>query len=84
MKKVISVILVLCLAACLCGCNRTIFDTTWKFDEAILELPDGTIVSGPVVSWTDYEDGDQIQVRIGDKTYLVHSSNITLIAKDPA
>ena len=33
-----------------------------------------------VKSWTDYQDGDQIQVTADDgTTYLVHSSNITLI-----
>ena len=33
---------------------------------------------GAVQSWTDYEDGDQIQVKIDGITYLVHSSNIAL------
>ena len=59
--------------------NRQIFDTTYRFDRAILSLPDGTVVSGKVDSWKDYEDGDQIQVKIKGTTYLVHSSNIVLI-----
>lgn len=64
-----------------CG-NKDMFDTVYTFDKAILSLPDGTVVEGDVVSWTDYEDGDQIQVKIDDKTYLVHSSNIVLINED--
>lgn len=42
-------------------------------------MPDGSVVSGKVSSWRDYEDGDQIQVVIDGVTYLVHSSNIVLM-----
>lgn len=48
-------------------------------DYAILALPDGSIVSGKIDSWKDYDDGDQIQVKIDGTTYLVHSANIALI-----
>ena len=63
------------------GCNEQLIDTTHSFDRAIIELPDGEIVEGKVTSWKDFEDGDQIQVKISGKTYLVHSSNIVLIAE---
>lgn len=61
-----------------CG-NRAVFDTTYTFNRAIVKLADGTIVDGKVQNWTDFEDGDQLQVKINGNTYLVHSSNITLI-----
>lgn len=64
----------------LSGCNKQMIDTTYKFDRAIIELRNGTIVEGKVQSWTDFEDSDQIQVKIDGVTYLVHSSNIDLIA----
>lgn len=84
MKKVISTVLVaamvLSMVFGLSGCgNKQLFDTTYTFNQAIIYLPNGTIVNGKVDSWTDYEDGDQIQVVIDGKTYLVHSSNIALI-----
>ena len=64
----------------LSGCgNKTAFDTTYTFNRAIVKLADGTVVDGRVQSWTDFSDGDQIQVKIYGNTYLVHSSNITLI-----
>lgn len=63
----------------LSGCNKQMIDTTYKFDRAIIELRNGTIVEGKVQSWTDFEDSDQIQVKIDGVTYLVHSSNIDLI-----
>jgi len=65
----------------LTGCNRQIIDTTYSYNKAIISLPDGTIISGKVDSWKDYEDGDQIQVKINDVTYLVHSSQIVLISE---
>lgn len=65
MKKRIFVFLVaLAILATLIGCgNKQIFDTTLRFDQAIVSLPDGQVVSAKVQSWTDYEDGDQIQVK---------------------
>lgn len=78
MKRIICFILallmILCLMATTAGCgNRQILDMTYTFN------PNGEIVEGKVSSWKDYEDGDQIQVVINGKTYLVHSSNIALI-----
>ena len=82
MKKILVLALALVLVlAVLTGCNRQLFDTTYSFDYAILTLPNGKVVEGKVDSWLDYEDGDQIQVKINGKTYLVHSSNIALIAE---
>jgi ribosomal protein S1 len=65
----------------LTGCNKQLFDTTYSFDRAIISLPNGKIIEGKIDSWTDYEDGDQIQVKINGTTYLVHSSDIVLIAE---
>ena len=82
MKKILAIMLVLGLAlVILTGCNKQIFDTTYSFDYAIISLPNGKVIEGKVESWTDYEDGDQLQVKINGKTYLVHSSNIALIAE---
>lgn len=58
----------------LTGCNRQVI-----YDNAILALPDGSVISGKIESWKDYDDGDQIQVKIDGTTYLVHSVNIVLI-----
>ena len=53
---------------------------TYTFDRAIIELPNGEIIDGKITSWRDF-DGDQIQVKIDGKTYLVHSSDIVMIAE---
>jgi len=82
MKKVISFLLLSVLGlAVLTGCNKQVVDLTYSYEYAILSLPNGEVVEGKVSSWTDFEDGDQIQVKIDGKTYLVHSSNIVLISE---
>ena len=84
MKKMIAILLVaaisLGLASLTVGCNKQMVDLTYSYEYAILSLPNGEVVEGKVSSWTDFEDGDQIQVKINGKTYLVHSSNIVLIS----
>ena len=80
-KKVILAIALLSTITALTACNQQIIDTTYTYDRAILSLPNGEIVEGKVTSWRDFEDGDQIQVKINGKSYLVHSSNIVLIAE---
>ena len=78
-KGIIFVMLVVALVSSFTACNKQIIDTVYKYDRAIIYLPDGTVVDGKVQSWTDFEDGDQIQVKVDGKTYLVHSSNVVLI-----
>jgi ABC-type glycerol-3-phosphate transport system substrate-binding protein len=84
MKKILATLMIMLLiAVTLSGCgNRQIFDTTYKFDKAIISLPNGDVIEGKVDSWIDYEDGDQIQVKINGVTYLVHSSDIVLIKEN--
>ena len=80
MKKILAMtIAAVLLVLTLSSCNKQVFDTTYSFDKAIISLPNGTIIEGKIDSWTDYEDGDQIQVKINGITYLVHSSDVVLI-----
>ncbi len=89
MKKKIMIVTVLVIVVLLVAAvafiindnfyNRTLIDLTYAYDTAIIRLPDGQIVKGDVESWTDYNDGDQIQVKIDGKVYLVHSANVVLI-----
>lgn len=84
MKKsfLTATILTLIIAALIVfmsACNVQVVDTHWNFDRAIVLLPNGEIVEGKCQSWTDFEDGDQLQVKIDGKTYLTHSSNVVLI-----
>lgn len=67
--------------------NKSLFDTTWHFDRAIITLADSGsgngetfYIEGPVDSWTDFEGSDTIQVKINGVVYLTHSSNVVLIS----
>ena len=83
MKKLIALLLVVILALTvmlLAGCNKQLVALTYSYEYAIIGLPNGETVEGKVSSWADFEDGDQLQIRIDGKTYLVHSSNVVLIS----
>ena len=86
LTKIVGIIMVLAVVAILIFTfstytNRSMFDLTQSFEQAIIHMPDGSIIKGRVQNWMDYEDGDQIQVRINDKTYLTHISNVVLISE---
>jgi ribosomal protein S1 len=80
-QKILAIVLVVVLLCAMAGCNKQLVDLTYSYERAIVQLPNGDIVEGKVSSWTDFEDGDQIQVKIDGKTYLVHSENIALISE---
>lgn len=84
MKKWFAIAAVMVMLAgmlILAGCNKQMVDLTYSYEYAIIGLPNGEVVEGKVSSWKDFEDGDQLQVKIDGKTYLVHSSNVVLISK---
>ena len=80
MKKFICLILIIVMSLTMVACNYDMVDTVYAYDRAIIELPNGDIVDGKVEKWSDYE-GDQIQVKVDGKYYLVHSSDCVLITK---
>ena len=61
-----------------CG-NMQLLDTTYTFNYAIIQMPDGSVVEGDVQYWRDFEDADQLQIVIDGATYLVHSANAVLV-----
>lgn len=81
MRKFAITIATILLAMSLSGCNRQIVDLTYSYERAIIDLPNDEIIDGKIQSWTDYSDGDQIQVKIDGVTYLVHSSQVVLISE---
>lgn len=82
MKKFVIVMLTAVMLLVVCAaCNKQVIDTTYSYEYAVLSLPNGEVIEGKVSSWKDYDDGDQIQVKIDGKNYLVHSSNVVLISE---
>ena len=59
--------------------NQRLIDLNYRFDRAIIQLPNGEVVEGKVSSWNDYSDSDIVQVTIAGKTYLTSYVNVCLI-----
>ena len=79
MKKIISIILIITMLAMmllLSRCNKQIIDLNYHFNYAIIQLPNGEIVEGSVQSWTDFKDGDQIQVKIRHCKFCWQRNNL--------
>ena len=81
MKKLAIIVSSIILAVYLAACNKQVVNLTYSYERAIVSLPNGEIVEGKVQSWTDFEDGDQIQVKIDGVTYLLHASQVVLISE---
>ena len=88
MKKKIIIAVVIVLVIAIIGFiiywesthgNRRLIDTKYRFDRAIISLPNGQVVDGKVSSWLDYNDSDVVQITMDGKTYLTHYSNVVLI-----
>ena len=81
-KKIIALVLAVLAMVCMltaCG-NMALFDTTYTFDKAIIEMPGGEVIEVKVKTWQDY-DGEQLQIMAEDGTvYLVSSYNCVLIS----
>lgn len=80
-SKILIAGVITALILTLTSCNRNVIDTTYKFDKAIIFLPDGGKIEGEVENWVDYEQSDMVQVKIDGKTYLTHSSNVIFISE---
>lgn len=96
MKKVLAVLLAVITLISLVGCgvasadsdkspvyNKDMFDFVYGYDRAIIKLANDEVVEVKIKKWTDYEDGEQIQITAEDGTiYLTNSFRCDLI-KDP-
>lgn len=79
---VVSIIIAIIMAICLTGCNKQFIDLNYAYNYAIIALPNGEVKEGHIKSWTDYEDGEQLQVTFknGD-VHLTSSYRCELIKK---
>lgn len=74
-----TVFLISCSNVETTNANKQWFDFNNTFDTAIIDLHN-EVITVKVKSWTDYEDGEQLQIIAEDGTvYLTSSYNCTLI-----
>ena len=67
---IVALAVMIATAGLLSGCNKQMLDLTYSYERAILSLPNGEIVEGKVQSWKDFDDGDQIQVKISARATI--------------
>lgn len=85
MKRMTKIILAagiaMTMVLSLAGCgNKQMWDATYTYDTAMIEMPGGEVLTVEIESWKDYEDGDQLQIKSTDGTsYLVHSSKCVMM-----
>lgn len=82
-KKVLGILLASMMMIGLVGCgNKDLWDTNYTYDTAVIQLSNNESVEVEIKQWTDYEDGEQIQIIAKDGTvYLTSSYNCTLIRR---
>ena len=81
MKKRIIVLLVLLVTmatllittSCQGGCNKELFDLQYAYNRAYIKIGEEW-VDTPIKKWTDYEDGEQLQITLQDGTKMLVSS----------
>lgn len=78
MKKILSIIIVVFVVFMTTGCNKQVFDLEYSYNKAYCNY-NGDKFELNVDKWTDYEDGEQIQVKSGNKTYLLSANNCYLV-----
>lgn len=59
------------------GCNKQIIDLDYTYDKAICNYSGTTFVL-KIDKWKDY-DGEQLQIKSGEKTYLLSANNCYLV-----
>ncbi len=81
MKK-IKIILVLAIvtALLLTGCNKQILDFQYDFDAAIVTL-NGESKLYRIDKWTDYQDGEQLQLTLQDGSVILVSTYNTILVQ---
>ena len=78
MKKVLlGLLLVFTLA--LTGCNKQLIDLNYRYNKVHIYETDTCY---DISSWTDYEDGEQLQVHIKDKGKILISSTSCFLVED--
>lgn len=81
--KVIAVVLILILLACsltACG-NERIFDLNYTFHYAYINGPSGW-KEFEIVRWSNYEDGDMVQVETKAGNIVLGHANTIIITKN--
>lgn len=82
MKKILAILMVVLIALSLVSCNYNPNEMVYQFDYAIVMKPDGSEMRIDIKQWSDYEDGEQIQVVATDGTVYLLNSFYTILVRE--
>ena len=75
-RKIIILLTLLLCAVCtisLSACNYQVIDLQFSYNYAYMKIGEEW-VNVPITKWTDYEDGEQIQITLQDGSVILTSS----------
>ena len=79
MKNKLCLMLGTMLVVSLCACNKDILDTDYKFEKIHIYEVNKCY---EIISWRDYEDGEQFQINVKGYGKILISSNSCFLVKD--
>ena len=79
MKKILSLILMFLTVLLLSGCNKQIVDFKYQFKKVHIIQEKKCY---EIEKWKDYQNSDQIQVKIKDYGYCLFHSNQIILVED--
>ena len=80
MKKIFILYLIATTLLFATACNKQIIDLNYEFDHAYCKIGD-EYFDLEIKSWTDYEDGEQLQIKLKDGTVLLVASYNCILYK---
>lgn len=84
MKKIKAIIASACTLFALSAftsCNQAVFDTVYTYDTAYVAMGD-KVAKFSIDKWTDYADGEQLQIWLVDGTVMLVSANYTVLCNE--
>jgi len=82
MKKIIMTSIICLYILTGCG-NKQIFDTTYTFNYISCNETYAPFKNTKIKKWTDYDDGEQLQVTLEDGNIILISANYCWLSQNP-
>ena len=76
-KIMVVATIIVIIALCLTACNKTVFDTKYKFEKAHIRVND-VWFDVDIYKWREFSDGQMVLVLIDGTEIMIHSRDCIL------
>ena len=76
-KIMVVATIIVIIALCLTACNKTVFDTKYKFEKAHIRVND-VWFDVDINKWREFSDGQMVLVLIDGTEIMIHSRDCIL------